>query len=113
MSIERLYNQSATVYRATGTRDAIGGNTRTFVASGSAFRCRVRQLSATERQMSGGRGVALTHRLYCSAAVDVTEADEIHIGVIIYRVESVNNVDAANHHLEVDMSERRPDRNER
>lgn len=60
--------------------------------------------------MSGSFGVDVSHRMYCAASVDVTEADEVRVGSTVYIVEIVNNVDAVDHHLEVDMRERRPDR---
>lgn len=108
--IEGLFNQAGQVYRMSQTVDGMGGVTKNMVAHGSAFPCRIRALSARERDMSGSRGVDVTHRLYCSAVVDVTEADEVRVGTTVYQVEFVNDPHAVGHHLEVDLRERRPDR---
>jgi len=107
------YNLSGQVYRGTVTVGGMGDASRTMAVSGAAFACRIRQASATERSMSGSRGVDISHRMYCAATVDVLPADEVHIGTIIYRIENVNDVDQMGHHLEVDMRERIPERNER
>jgi len=108
-----LYNSTGQVYRVTSTTDGIGATSKVYTLYGDAFPCRIRQLSAREREMSGSRGVDLSHRLYCDATVNVNEQDEIHIGSTVYRVEVVNNVDLTSKHLQVDVSERRPNRNER
>ena len=105
-----IYNQTAVVYRdGTTTTDSIGGYSRNKAIHLASVACRVRMLKAQEREMSGSRGVSVSHRMYCSV-VDIVETDEIHIGNTVYDVQVVNNVDGMGHHLKIDLLERRPER---
>lgn len=110
--LDGLYNQTGQVYRQSETVDSMGGVTKNMAAYGDAFPCRIRAMSARERNMSGSTGVDVTHRLYCAASVTIAEADEVRIGTTVYHVEFVNNPHGAGHHLEVDLRERRPGRDE-
>lgn len=113
MNISSMFNSLGQVYRSSLASDSIGATERTRTATGEAFLCRIRMLSGTERQVAGARGVDLSHRIYCSASVDVTEEDEITIGSKTYRVETVNDVDLTGELLQIDCRETRPDRNGR
>jgi len=113
VSFSALLNTTASAYRNTMTQNDMGANVRTATAIITSFRCRIGQVSATERAMAGGTGVELTHRLFKSletGAYELAEGDEVRVGTVIYDVMSVNNPDGMGHHLEADLRERRPDR---
>jgi hypothetical protein len=112
MSFAGLLNATATAYRNTFTQNAMGANVTARAAVVTAFKCRVRQLSASERAMSMSRGTELTHRLYkVPSAVEVAEGDEVEVGTTIYDVLSVYDAGGGQgHHMEIDLRERRPDR---
>lgn len=108
MSFAGLMTNTCTVRRMTVTQDAFGGEVQTWAVASTGNACRLMAKSASERAMSGSTGVAVTHKLFLSAGVDVTEADVIEIDSTEYEVKFVNNVHG--HHLELDLWERRPNR---
>ena len=107
MSFATLMNTAVDVVRYTTTQDAIGSQARTATTVIESLPARIEGLSGYERTMSGSTGVAVTHRMYCSVQ-SIYEADEIHEGSTVYEVQWVNNV--AEHHLEIGLLERRPNR---
>ncbi len=54
--------------------------------------------------MSGTLGTEYSHKLFCKVA-DIVESDVIAIGGKNYQVQSVNNPDLMNHHLELDLKQ--------
>lgn len=115
MSLTKLLPNTVDVYRPTNSVNTMGAVKQAYTAVKSDMLCRIEQLSAREREMSGQIGVQASHRLYCAAGEDVAETDEIRDGSIIYDVTGVNTVYGARtaHHMEITLLERRPDRHGR
>ncbi len=107
MSFATLLNQTATIRSQTPSTDDIGGRVEGTLTETNVD-CRLRALSARERDMSGSEGTDVTHRMYV-APCTITEADRVSIGGVLYQVEFVNRVPGGmtNHHYEVDMREYR------
>jgi len=115
VSFTRLLPHTADVYRPTNSVNSTGAVKQMYASVESALPCRIEQLSARERAMTGQIGVQVTHRLYCAAGADIRETDEVRADSTIYDVTGVNTVygSQAAHHMEIDLLERRPDRRER
>jgi len=108
MSFPNLLNQTATINTQTPTVDDLGGRVEGTVTS-TDVQCRIRMLSAHEREMSGAQGTDATHRMYCKPCT-ITEADTLtDEDGTEYEIEWVNRKPGgmANHHYEVDLRELR------
>lgn len=84
-----MYNTTAQVRTRTATTDGLGGTSYSNV-TGTAFPCRIRQLSAREQQASGTTDQMYTHRLYCAASVSLTESAQIVSDGVTYEVGTIN-----------------------
>lgn len=68
----------------------------------TAIPCRIRELSATERDIMLREGYESTHRIYCDGSVVIGQKDEAVCGGMTLRITRVHNVDLTGHHLEID-----------
>jgi len=109
MSFTSLLTQTADTYRGSYTQDAMGGVPRAVVASLTGVACRIQPLRGVERIMSQQIGAEITHKMFCDV-VDILERDEVvDSDGVRYDVNAVLNI-GNGHHLEVMMTERRPER---
>ena len=107
MSIEGMFNNNFTPQTVVRTADNTGGFTETWT-DGTAFRGRMRPLSAQER-LSADRVTAwATHRLYCSVDVTIDETYRISFNSRTFEVKGVmkpSEQDDGPAHLEIDLLE--------
>ena len=90
MSIHGLFNTEMTINAVTVTRDSGGGQVEA-VTPRALVRCRVRQLTGSERELLGREGVVTSHRVYFEANTDLTERDSVVIGSDAFDVLRVDN----------------------
>lgn len=104
MSIESLFNNSATVLIYTPA-DGSWGSADSYTA-GSGVPCRLRALSGSEYRDGKVRGEA-THKVYLPSGTAVTTADRISIDGKIYDIipPITDAGGGAGHHLEVQLKE--------
>ena len=102
MSFRGLCNQTMTVQRPTVSQDDIGAPTRTWTNRYSGKKCRLEQLTDTERLVAGREGVEATHRLYYLPDLTIAEKDRVRIDSTKYEIESVVEARAMSkvHHYE-------------
>ena len=100
MSFESLLNATATIQRATKTKDSLSGVVETWADNATGVPCRVVQLSGREQQLRGAEGVISSHRVFFKLAVDVTEKDRVVVADLTYDVNFVSPTSKP-HHLEV------------
>lgn len=104
MSIESLFNTSATVLRFTSS-DGSWGSVDSYVEAESVP-CRIRALSGNEYRDGKIRGEA-THKVYLPANAPFDISDRLRINGIVYDVipPAYNSGGGAGHHLEVCLKE--------
>ena len=114
MSIRRLFNHRAVVYRATVTRDEYGGTVETWVAQTAPDGLNARpdqNWSGAQQDHGPGEQQGATRRWFLSNGFDVAERDVVYVvsgpeaGTYL-RVESVTQptrVGATVHHVEVNV----------
>lgn len=109
MSFTSLLTQTCSTYRQGSTQDAMGGVARSVLETLTGVACRIQPLRGVERIMSNQIGAEITHKMFCDSC-DITERDEVVDGDgVRYDVNAVLNI-GNGHHLEVMMTERRPER---
>ncbi len=108
MSFAKLLTQRCAVQRMRRTADGIGGVDEDWGPHISDLPCLVQAASGTERAMSGSTGVAVTHNMFATAGADITELDRVVMDGTIYDIRFVDNV--RDHHLEIALHSRRPNR---
>lgn len=93
-----------TVRRITNAQDAVGGESGAWADHSTGNPGRIRQLSATEREILGREGIVSTHRLYCMTDVDITTKDRARFGSTDYDITRINVVQeqGEDHHQEID-----------
>lgn len=106
MSVATLANATYTVERQTVTRDALGGQVRTW-AQVLSLDGRVQPRGGTDQVFRGREEELVTHRGYFAGTPDVRVGDRIvtSAGRRLYVLASFN-VDYADSFLTVDMQER-------
>lgn len=104
MSIESLFNTSATILTFTASTGSWGSVDS--YTDGSSVPCRLRALSGSEYLDGKIRGEA-THKVYLPAGTPVNTADRIRIGGKVYDIipPITDAGGAAGHHLEVQLKE--------
>ena len=104
MSIESLFNATATILSFTPS-DGSWGSADSYTA-GSGVRCRLRALPGSEYRDGKVRGEA-THKVYLPWGTAVTTADRISIDGKIYDIipPITDAGGGAGHHLEVQLKE--------
>lgn len=108
--IADLCTTEASVKRETNTVDTGGAPIRHFDTIG-AIACRIRQASATARQIHAQGGVAVTHDCWCvpPSEFDINQGDALTINELgelrIFRVKYVNDVHEQGHHLKIALEE--------
>ena len=111
MSIEDQYNRTFSLEDKSGTGfnvDVGGGfaprNNKTMVKDEP---CRLRLLRGSEQSLVGSEGDVTSHRLYCSALIDITSNDEVVMDDgLRYDVDLPDDPHGLGHHLQVDLIRR-------
>ena len=106
MSFDSLCTQTGTVYRQTVVQDSLKSEAVVEAVAGTVY-CRVVNLSGAERAMLGGKGVDVSHRIFCRVptAFALLDTDEIEVSGTRYRVRWLHNVHG--HHMEIEAQELR------
>ena len=107
MSFRSLLNNTAILSRMVTREDGIGGTSREWTTV-TSLPCRVTAKSATERAMSGSKGVEVTHNISLEDTTPVLETDRLTIDGQIYEIKAV--LHPCNHHYKIEAVERRPNR---
>ncbi len=106
MSFDSLLTSTATVYRRTMVQDSLKSNAVVEASLGD-IACRVAPLSGTERAMLGGKGVDVSHRIFCRVPATFTfaDTDEIDVDGTRYRVHWIHN--CYGRHIQLECQELR------
>lgn len=106
MSFDSLCTATGTVYRETLAQDSLKSQAVVPSVIGT-IACRVANLSGTERAMLGGKGVDVTHRIFCRVPSTFTflDTDEIEVSSVRYKIHWLHNVHG--HHMEIECQELR------
>ena len=101
MSINRLLNTTADLYRTGVTRGASGGVVRSMTVQTTGFPCRISSSSPAERMTGDERFAEATGVIYVASTEDVQRGDEVRKGSDIYGVLGVRDPSKVNHHREI------------
>ena len=91
------------VYAVTQTKTSTGGYADTEVIKHEDVPCTIEIARPTfERDLLGREGVMITHFIYIpSGYEDIVEKDVIKSGSRVYDINTMDNVQERNHHLEI------------
>jgi hypothetical protein len=110
VSFDSLCNQTGTVYRRTMAQDSLKSQAVVEVEL-ATIACRVVNLSGTERAMLGGKGVDVSHRIFCRVPTAFTfaDTDEIEVSGTRYKVHWLHECRGAAsvNHLQIECQELR------
>ena len=101
MSLNRMLNTTADLYRAGVTRGDAGGVVRAFVIETTGFPCRISSTAPSERIAGDTQYAEATGVVYVASTEDVARGDEIRDGATTYEVLGVRDPSKPNHHREV------------
>lgn len=104
VAIERLFNNTFTLYRRDRTADGQGGWTITYASNGTA-EGRIRPASSTEREIAMQDRQEISHVLYVLATADIARGDQVELGALVWDVLGVREPSLANVHYEIDCME--------
>ena len=101
MSLNRMLNTTANLYRASVTRGDAGGIVRSFSLQTTAFPCRISSTSPAERIAGDTQFAEASGVVYVASTEDVARGDEIRDGSTTYEVLGVRDPSKPNSHREV------------
>jgi len=102
VSIQTLYNKSATISRRTLAATSYGAAQKpTWSNHLTTVACAVQPLTAREMEAFGKLTGEVTHRMFTAAGQDILPRDRVVVGSTTYEIEG--SVDAAgrSHHMEL------------
>jgi hypothetical protein len=103
-----LLNREVAFMAATMQADAYGGQSVSMGTVLGYVPCRVRQLSATEREMLMREGIDASFRIYTDGGISVLETYVARLDDgNDYEVKSVHNPDLLDRHLQIDVNRKR------
>ena len=100
-AIERLFNNTFTLYRRDRTADGQGGWLVSYAVNGTA-EGRIRPASSTEREVALQEQAQISHVLYVLASTDIARGDQVELGALAWDVIAVREPSLAAVHYEVD-----------
>lgn len=107
MSVARLLNSSADVWRTTLVSDGMGGWIPQTVKV-TTVRARFSQPSATERTTADQTTARLTHVVYLAPGANVLRGDELRVGVRRLKVLAVFEPSERGTYLRADCNQTQP-----
>lgn len=107
MSFQSLLTDSVNVERAVVATDEIGGQSCSWTVVETAIKCRISEISADRRYISGSTGIEITHKMSCRASADIEETDEVIYGSKRLQVVSVLRAPSGSgtHHYVIELQE--------
>jgi len=103
-AIERLFNNTFTLYRRDRTADGQGGWSVTYASNGTA-EGRIRPASSAEREVALQEQAQISHVLYVLADTDIARGDQVELGEQVWDVIAVREPSLSSVHYEVDCLE--------
>ncbi|REK40878.1 MAG: hypothetical protein DWQ20_00690 [Actinobacteria bacterium] len=109
MSFRSLLNQTATIKRRSATQSTSSGGAKYPVTTVCDAPCRIQMDSSSEASIGGRASATAQGTGYFLFGADIRSGDYIEAGGLAYEVVGPpRNAGGHNHHLEVTLTEARP-----
>lgn len=99
---------TVSIYRQTGTTDAIGGTVAGAPTLVAQVRASIRPASSREITVASQRNLSISHVIAMRYRTDFTSRDYLVFGTRTFAIVSMRNVDERNRRLELECVEQGP-----